>query len=204
MSRAGIILSPLDAGRRMSLDEFRTADVTTGDRYELSRGVLSVSNVPNRRHHAMLNATRQQFSAFEVRFPGVVASMSGGSDCKIIVEELDSERHPDWAVYKSQMPDVADDEELWSAWVPDLVIEVVSPESADRDYNQKPEEYLRFGIPEYWIIDETPQEMLVLQRSAGRYRRRQIKPGEIYRPNVLKGLEFDLARILDAARAVGI
>src|SRR3982751_2124233 len=100
----------------------------------------------------MVNTVRKQLSAFEVAHPGVIQFMAGGSDCKIIVPGLDSERHPDRAVYKTAMPrDAADDDELWGTWVPDLVVEVVSPDSVDRDYNQKPEEYLRFGVPEYWV-----------------------------------------------------
>ncbi|WP_018131021.1 Uma2 family endonuclease [Effusibacillus pohliae] len=36
---------------------------------------------------------------------------------------------------------------------PDLVIEILSPNSAKRDRVMKKESYARFGIPEYWIVD---------------------------------------------------
>ncbi|MGE3913494.1 MAG: Uma2 family endonuclease [Chloroflexota bacterium] len=35
----------------------------------------------------------------------------------------------------------------------DLVVEIVSPESVERDYREKLAEYEAAGIPEYWIID---------------------------------------------------
>jgi Uma2 family endonuclease len=35
----------------------------------------------------------------------------------------------------------------------DLAIEIISPESEDRDYEVKFAEYARMGVPEYWIID---------------------------------------------------
>jgi Uma2 family endonuclease len=185
----------------MSLAEFRTAEAEPGHRYELSRGVINVTNVPNRRHFAMVNAARQQFSAFEAANPGVIHAIAAGSDCKVILLDLESERHPDWAIYKTPMPsDIAEDENLWEIWIPDLVVEVVSPGSGQRDYVEKPEEYLRFGIPEYWVIDEERQSMLVHRRSGGRYVPRVVPAGEVYRPLLLKGMEFDVAKVFEAAR----
>lgn len=35
----------------------------------------------------------------------------------------------------------------------DIVIEVVSPESVERDYEDKFKEYQKGGVPEYWIFD---------------------------------------------------
>ncbi|MEH2321265.1 Uma2 family endonuclease [Nostoc sp.] len=37
--------------------------------------------------------------------------------------------------------------------VPPLLVEVVSTESIDRDYNQKISEYAHIGVVEYGIID---------------------------------------------------
>jgi Uma2 family endonuclease len=201
MTRLATIIGPSDDGRTMSLAEFRTADVRGGFRYELSRGVVTVTNVPNRRHFAMVNAVRQQLSLFEAEHPGVIYSIAAGSDCKVIVSDLESERHPDWAIYKSPMPtDVADDEALWEVWIPDIVVEVVSPDSVRRDYEEKPEEYLRFGIAEYWIIDEEKQAMTAHRRQAGRYVPRVVPTGELYRPVVLNGLNFDIAKVFESAR----
>ena len=39
---------------------------------------------------------------------------------------------------------------------PDLVIEILSPSTETRDRDIKLEQYLRFGVREYWLID--PQE----------------------------------------------
>jgi Uma2 family endonuclease len=36
---------------------------------------------------------------------------------------------------------------------PDLVVEIVSPESVARDRGEKFDEYARGGVPEYWLID---------------------------------------------------
>src|SRR5262245_45079793 len=37
---------------------------------------------------------------------------------------------------------------------PDLAMEIVSPESVERDYEKKRLQYQHARIPEYWIIDE--------------------------------------------------
>jgi Uma2 family endonuclease len=50
----------------------------------------------------------------------------------------------------------------------DMVVEIISPESADRDRVEKLLEYQTAGIPEYWLIDPQRQkaEFYVLRRSA--------------------------------------
>jgi len=51
---------------------------------------------------------------------------------------------------------------------PDLAIEVVSPESADRDYDEKRRRYESAGVREYWIIDPLDKitTFLVLEKDA--------------------------------------
>ncbi len=43
-------IGPADKGRVMTLEEFMEAEVEEGYRYELARGVLEVSEVPNDPH----------------------------------------------------------------------------------------------------------------------------------------------------------
>ncbi len=74
---------------------------------------------------------------------------------------------------------------------PDLAIEIVSPESVERDYEDKRKKYQRFGVSEYWIIDEEEKSILLLRLSSrGRYR--EIKPrGGVLRSEVLTGFWLD-------------
>lgn len=55
---------------------------------------------------------------------------------------------------------------LWQDPVPDLVIEVVSFGSGERDTVDKPNRYEAIGIPEYWIFD--PERHRIAQRLSGR------------------------------------
>ena len=46
---------------------------------------------------------------------------------------------------------------------PDLVIEVLSPSTTERDRVLKSSSYLRFGVPEYWIVDPAERTIEVMR-----------------------------------------
>jgi Uma2 family endonuclease len=51
-----------------------------------------------------------------------------------------------------------------------MLVEIVSPESVDRDWKEKPAEYEAAGVPEYWIVDPLSQHAQVQVLSeAGKY-----------------------------------
>ena len=50
MGKTIVKIGPADHGRRMSLKEFEHAKVQEGYLYELSRGIITLSDVPNRLH----------------------------------------------------------------------------------------------------------------------------------------------------------
>jgi Uma2 family endonuclease len=56
----------------------------------------------------------------------------------------------------------------------DIAIEIVSPESVERDYEKKRKLYERFGVPEYWIINEKLEKVTLLRLSHGGYK--EVRP----------------------------
>lgn len=56
--------------------------------------------------------------------------------------------------------------------VPELVVEVLSPSSIDRDAQLKHRVYERFGIDEYWIVDPQNKIVIAWQLVDGRYHER--------------------------------
>jgi Uma2 family endonuclease len=62
----------------------------------------------------------------------------------------------------------------------DLAIEIVSPDSIERDYYLKRQLYEEYGIPEYWIIDEMDQSVTQLRLKKGKYRQVRPTKGEIH------------------------
>jgi len=199
MSRTVTIIGPGDHGRRMSLAEFEHADGAEGHLYELGRGVVAVVDVPKPFHLVLIQAIRRQFYAYDASHPGRIHAIASGGECKILIEAFESERHPDLAIYKTPPPEGDIDDDVWSQWVPEIVIELVSRSSRFRDYEEKPEEYLQFGVREYWIIDAEQGVMKVLRRSRGRWSEREVLPPATYRTRLLPGFEFSIAAVFAAA-----
>ena len=63
----------------------------------------------------------------------------------------------------------------------ELIMEIVSPESIERDYFKKRRQYQRFKVPEYWIIDEMKQAVTLLRLGAdGKYHAVGAKKGALH------------------------
>jgi Uma2 family endonuclease len=63
----------------------------------------------------------------------------------------------------------------------DLVVEIVSPESVERDYEKKRQQYEQAGIPEYWIVDEVLEKVTLLRLTRqGKYREVRARKGELH------------------------
>ena len=190
-------IGPDDHGRRMSLAEFDIADGQEGYLYELNKGVIEVTNIPHRRHFMLLADIRDQLIAYKTSNPGIIRAVGGSDNTKVMIESEQSERHPDIAVYTAPMPDV---DEIWSIWVPTIAVEIVSQSSAKRDYQDKPGEYLAFGIQEYWIVDSFKKQMTALTRFRGMWKPRIVKPSQKYTTRHLPGFTLDLKRVISAAK----
>lgn len=74
---------------------------------------------------------------------------------------------------------------------PDAAFEIVSPESIERDYIKKLQQYEEFGVREYWIIDEI-EETVTLHRlnKKGKYQEVRPKSG-IHHSEVIDGFWLD-------------
>jgi Uma2 family endonuclease len=197
MPKTVITIGPDDQGRRMSLEEFDRAEGQEGYLYELSRGVIKVMDVPDQRHLAQVDATRTKFYAYRLIDPDRIYRIAAGGECKILLAKLGSERHPDLAIYRFPPPG---GKNIWASWIPAVVIEIISSGSQYRDYVEKREEYLLFGVREYWIINADSEEMRVLRRRGGQWHERIVRPPQLYRTRLLPGFEFDVARVFEAAR----
>ena len=74
----------------------------------------------------------------------------------------------------------------------DLVVEVISPDSMERDRIKKYNDYEAAGIPEYWLIDPERESAEFYRLAGGRYEQIATPQG-IYRSGILPGLELPLA-----------
>ena len=80
----------------------------------------------------------------------------------------------------------------------DLVIEVVSDSSVEKDTRTLPRLYFRAGVSEYWLIDarREPLTFQIFQRGAVKFRSNRPRDGWV--SSSVFGLEFRLSRQTDA------
>lgn len=195
-STSTIRIGRQDHGRRMSLEDFDLAVVSDGIRVELGRGIIEVSDIPLPPHLMVLDRLRRLLHAFEQRHPRQIWGMAAANDCKLPVAEYDSERHPDLAVYLTEPP-YQDSNAVWSEWIPELVIEVVSSGSETRDDTEKRDEYLAFGVREYWVVHPERKEILVLRRMKGLWSEQTLTTNDSYSPHLLPGFTLNIARVFE-------
>ena len=157
-----IRLGPADHGRRMTMQEFIEADEIEGYRYELARGVVEVVEVANDDHGEIVWALLLAIAEYDRDHPGVIRRAGGGAEFRLWLPVMASGRNPDVAVALSNTR--KDDR---GRRPPRLVMEVVSPgaEARERDLRTKREEYLAFGLDEYWIVDPIERRITVLTRA---------------------------------------
>lgn len=80
--------------------------------------------------------------------------------------------------------------------VPDLVVEVVSPETEQADRGEKYFEYSKAGVREYWLVDpyERKIEVYALRENVYHLTER-FKSGEVVRSEFLSGFEMNVDEI---------
>jgi Uma2 family endonuclease len=179
-------VGPADHGRPMTLDEFAAADFEDGWLYELARGVVVVSEVPDVSHAQIVDRLGDLFADFRQDHPDVIIMKGGGGMCRLRLPGMQSDRRPDQAIYLTPPPPPGRDP--WRRWVPEIVVEVVSQESEDRDYGEKREEYLRAGVTEYWILDPARRQMRVHLRAGDVWKQRTVAAEGAHRTHLLPGL----------------
>lgn len=183
-------IGPEHHGTRMSLDEFAQAQGLAGFNYELNRGVIEVVDVPGLPHSRIVKFIRDALTHYEAANPGVVDHDATGSEAVIRMPVTQSERHPDIFVYLSPPP--VSGPQPWEYWIPEIVVEVVSPGSEDRDYVVKRDDYLLVGVRLYWIVDPQTQTATVLTRRGDTWSEERLAESGSLSTPLLPGFSIQL------------
>ena len=191
-------IGPRHHGRRMSLKAFEFAQVEEGYLIELARGYLVVSEGAVFYHSMQTSLIRSHIGYYDCEHPGAVFATLEPADCKLLIPEWESERHPDIAVYLTP-PKGRKDRTIWRTWIPELVIEVVSESSRDRDYTQKRDESWTLGVKEYWIVDAQLRQVMVLRRGRSQWMENPLGPDDLCETKLLPGFKLSCRAIFDAA-----
>jgi Uma2 family endonuclease len=155
--------------RRMTLQEFLTYDDGTNTRYELVDGVLVEMSLGTGKHgraiHRLakrLEAAAENLGTDWLALPGLVGVETD------VPGKNDHVRIPDITMLPvAQWDAIAD--RPGSATIfrdepaPIVVVEVLSPSTKSTDLKEKRAEYIKPGIPEYWMINPISKEITVLR-----------------------------------------
>lgn len=158
-------MSVTTAERLYSFEEYLAFDNGTDNRYELVDGRLELMNPPTFRHLLITNFNEEIFDA-EIRRLGLpwLCFREAG----IRTGWRKSRLSDLYIVPVEQVRDFLDRSAV--AEIPPLLaVEVVSPESVNRDYRYKRSEYAALEIPEYWIVDPMESKVTILLWEEGLY-----------------------------------
>lgn len=126
--------------------------------------ILIVNNVLHNRILSFLNTLLTLYLGFKPIGEVLLAGVS------MYIGEDKPAREPDLMVVLNEHRERIEPNRLNGA--ADIVLEIVSPESRDRDYFIKYHEYAAAGVPEYWLIDPLRQQAdIYLLGEDHRYRR---------------------------------
>jgi Uma2 family endonuclease len=190
MATVRLRISPADHGRKMTLEEFREADEEEGYRYELARGVLEVTEVPNDPHGQVVSNLEGLIHRYKDRHPGVIRRVGGGGEFRLWIPEMISGRNPDVAIVFHGTP-----QDERGRRRPRLVAEVVSRRGENRDYREKREEYWAFGIEEYWVVDPSLRQILLLTRRGDDWVERSFQGEDRIDSGLLPGFAGTVAEL---------
>ena len=79
---------------------------------------------------------------------------------------------------------------------PDIVVEILSPSTADYDRTIKRELYERYGVPEYWLVDPYAKTITILRMGADGYNVHAVYgEGDTLVSPTLAGFALDLGEL---------
>ena len=129
-------------------------------RYELLDGDLVVTPAPGTAHQRVLRRLTILLG-LSVERTGVGEVFVAPFD--VVLSDTDVVQ-PDLLFISNERAHIVTDENAQGA--PDLVVEVLSPSTAERDLTFKRSLYAKHGVQEYWLMDTNVKTVTVLLRDS--------------------------------------
>ncbi len=194
----------LTTSKKMTFEEFLNYDDGTDTLYELENGeLISVSSESdiNQRIAIFLLIYFSQLGipSYCMRMKAEVAVNSRQVGVRV----------PDLVVYSEELAIAMSGATRSLVFMdmppPLLVVEVVSPNQASRDYRYKRSEYAARGIAEYWIVDPIQSRVTILEWVDGFYEEKVYESDQaIASPvfdKIFANLQLTAAQVLQAQKS---
>ena len=172
------------------------ADVSN-DRYELLDGKIVMQAAPSSVHQEISMELSRQFANYLVGKKCRV--YHAPFDVRLFEKEGDSPNNV-YTVFQPDISVVCDRKKIDNRGckgAPDLVIEILSPSTAGRDWISKLNQYRKAGVREYWIVDPENQSVMVfLPDSNGSFKLHEdYNRKDVAKVNVLDGCFIELSKV---------
>ena len=142
---------------KYSVRDYMNLPESEEKRYELIEGELYMVPSPTTIHQRIsgnLNSAMRDF----VRSHQLGEVLTAPLDVVLSDEDV---LQPDLLYISTRRSGIVKDQNIQGP--PDLVVEILSPGTADRDRTTKRARYAKFGIREYWIVDPEAKTVEVLK-----------------------------------------
>ena len=130
---------------KLTYDDY--AKTPEDERWELLDGELIMAAAPNMKHQSVQSNTDWHVQRF-VRDRDLGRVFNAPTD--VVLSEHDTVQ-PDLVFVSREREHIITDANIQGA--PDLVVEILSPSTASRDWREKLDLYERHGVAEYWLVD---------------------------------------------------
>ncbi len=151
-----------------------------GFRYDMIDGVLQMSPSPEFEHANFGNNLNLLFGTYlKIHKIGKVVM-----ECDVLLPDGGDVVRPDISVILNENMNKV---KMHIHGAPDIVAEVLSPSTKNRDLGVKADRYLNCGVKEYWIVDPKEKSISVW-RNENRVWKKET--GNILQSDVLHGLKI--------------
>ncbi len=159
-------------------------------RYELVEGELYLVPSPTLYHQRV---SRQLEMALWMYIGQNALGEIYDAPCDVVFSEL-SVVQPDLLFVSKERLNILTEANVQGA--PDLVVEILSPSTGQRDLGIKRKLYAKHGVREYWIVDPEAKTVEVLTWTEGGYRTEAVVPKtETLTSSLFPGLSLNLAEV---------
>jgi Uma2 family endonuclease len=158
-----------------------------GFRYDMIDGVLQMSPSPDFEHAKRAN--RFNFQILQYLESNPIAEVV--FECDVLLPDGEDVLRPDISVVLNENTNKI---KMHIHGAPDIVAEVISPSTKNRDLGIKATRYLNSGIKEYWILDPYEKSISVWRNEGTNWNK---ESSDILFSNVLPGLKISAKKIFE-------
>ena len=159
-------------------------------RYELIDGELILAAAPNMYHQ---NISRNLLTLLWIFVRDRALGEVYNAPCDVHLSDSVVVQ-PDILFISAAQLNILTEQNVGGA--PDLVVEILSPSTANYDLRVKRELYARFGVREYWLVDPEERTVSVLSLDGGEFHEvARFGEDDTLTSQVVEGLRIDLSEV---------